>query len=685
MSTKDFLVELGTEELPPKALKTLSEAFQTGIEKGLKEAGLNYKRIQSHAAPRRLAVLVTDLEEHQADRTQTIDGPPRQAAFGSDGQPTQAALGFARKCGVDLSDVDQTGPKLRFVQTIKGQATASLIPDIVSNSLDSLPIPKRMRWAARREEFVRPTQWLVMLFGDEVVDCEILTQKAGRESRGHRFHNPAPVYISSPANYVEDLRSAHVLADFTERKQFIANKVAELAKQNQGKAIVPEDLLNEVTALVEWPVPLVCRFEERFLQVPQEALISTMQDNQKYFCLLDEAGKLLPLFITIANIDSKNPTQIIEGNEKVVRPRLTDAEFFFKQDLKQPLEAFNERLKNVVFQAKLGTVYDKATRVSQLAAIVAQEIGADIKQAARAGILSKADLATEMVGEFPEMQGVAGYYYALTGGEANDVALALNEQYMPRNMGGELPSTLVGASVAIADKLDTLVGIFGIGMLPTGSKDPYALRRAALGILRILIEKRLELNLSELVDQAITLYGDSIENKALNTQVLDFIFDRLRARYEDEGINITTYQAVRALKPFSPLDFDQRVQAVEAFRSLPEAAPLSFANKRVQSILEKVTPQDIAASVEASLLQEKEEIALAEAVKQLESKVSQLSADRNYTEALNCLSSLQVLLDAFFDHVFVNAEDMKVRANRYALLAQIRQLFLGIADISLLD
>lgn len=685
MSTKDFLVELGTEELPPKALKTLSEAFQTGIEKGLKEAGLNYKRIQSYAAPRRLAVLVTDLEEHQADRTQTIDGPPRQAAFGSDGQPTQAALGFARKCGIDLSDVDQTGPKLRFVQTIKGQATASLLPDIVSNSLDSLPIPKRMRWAARREEFVRPTQWLVMLFGDEVVDCEILTQKAGRESRGHRFHNPAPVHISSPANYVEDLRSAHVLADFAERKQFIANKVAEFAKQNQGKAIVPEDLLNEVTALVEWPVPLVCRFEERFLQVPQEALISTMQDNQKYFCLLDEAGKLLPLFITVANIDSKDPTQIIEGNEKVVRPRLTDAEFFFKQDLKQPLEAFNERLKNVVFQAKLGTVYDKATRVSQLAAIVAQEIGADIKQAARAGILSKADLATEMVGEFPEMQGVAGYYYALTGGEANDVALALNEQYMPRNMGGELPPTLVGASVAIADKLDTLVGIFGIGMLPTGSKDPYALRRAALGILRILIEKRLELNLSELVDQAITLYGDRIENKALNTQVLDFIFDRLRARYEDEGINITTYQAVRALKPVSPLDFDQRVQAVEAFRSLPEAAPLSFANKRVQSILEKVTPQDIAASVEASLLQEKEEIALAEAVKQLESKVSQLSADRNYTEALNCLSSLQVLLDAFFDHVFVNAEDMKVRANRYALLAQIRQLFLGIADISLLD
>lgn len=685
MSAKDFLVELGTEELPPKALKSLSDAFQAGIEKGLKEAGLSYKNIHAYAAPRRLAVLVRDLEEHQADRTQAIDGPPKQAAFSADGQPTQAALGFARKCGVELSEVDQTGPKLRFIQTIKGQETISLLPSIVNNALDNLPIPKRMRWAARREEFVRPTQWLVMLFGDTVVDCEILTQKAGRESRGHRFHNPNPVYISSPARYVEDLRSAHVLVDFAERKQLIANRVTELAKQNQGTAIVPDDLLNEVASLVEWPVPLVCSFEERFLQVPQEALISTMQDNQKYFCLLDGAGKLLPLFITVANIESKDPAQIISGNEKVVRPRLTDAEFFYKQDLKQPLEAFNERLKNVVFQAKLGTVYDKAARVSELAAVVAEKIGADAKQAARAGILSKADLATEMVGEFPEMQGIAGYYYALAGGEPKDVALALNEQYMPRNMGGELPSTLVGCSVAIADKLDTLVGIFGIGMLPTGSKDPYALRRAALGILRILLEKRIELDLSEAVAKAIALYGDRVDNKELSTQVLDFIFDRLRARYEDEGINITTYQAVRALKPVSPLDFDQRVQAVELFRSLPEAAPLSFANKRVQSILEKATAQDIASAVDASLLQEKEEIALAEAVKKLESKVSQLSKQRHYQEALNELSTLQVLLDAFFDKVFVNAEDLRVRANRYALLAQIRQLFLGIADISLLD
>ncbi|MFD1260928.1 glycine--tRNA ligase subunit beta [Entomomonas asaccharolytica] len=685
MSTQDFLVELGTEELPPKALKSLAEAFQKGIEKGLKDAGLNYQTSHYYAAPRRLAVLVEALEEQQADRTINVDGPPIQAAFTAEGEPTQAALGFARKCGVELSAIDQSGAKLRFAQTIKGQATASLLPDIIRSALDNLPIPKRMRWAARREEFVRPTQWLVMLLGNQVIDCEILAQKAGCESRGHRFHNPAPVYISSPKSYVEDLRSAHVLADFTERKQLIADKVAELAKQNNGKAIVPNGLLEEVTALVEWPVPLVCSFEERFLEVPQEALISTMQDNQKYFCLLDEQGKLLPLFITVANVDSKDPSQVITGNEKVVRPRLTDAEFFFKQDLKQPLEQFNERLKNVVFQAKLGTVYDKAVRVSKLAGYVAEKLGTNVEQARRAGILSKTDLATEMVGEFPEMQGIAGYYYALAGGEAKDVALALNEQYMPRNMGGELPTTLVGCSVAIADKLDTLVGIFGIGMLPTGSKDPYALRRAALGILRILLEKRLELNLAEMVQRAVDLYGYQVEPKGLAEQVLDFIFDRLRARYEDEGINITTYQAVRALKPMSPLDFDQRVQAVEHFRKLPEAQALSFANKRVYSILEKTSQQEIATAINPVLLLEKQENALADAIKRLEESVPKLSAARDYSKALDQLASLQTLLDDFFEHVFVNVEDSQVRANRYALLARIRQLFLGIADISLLD
>lgn len=489
MSAQDFLVELGTEELPPKALATLGDAFLAGIEKGLQAAGLNYTGKQVYAAPRRLAVLIRQLDVQQPDRSINIDGPPLQAAF-KDGEPTQAALGFAKKCGVDLSEIDQSGAKLRFSQHIPGKSTVGLLPTIVEDSLNDLPIPKRMRWAASREEFVRPTQWLVMLLGDQVVDCTILSQKAGRESRGHRFHHPENVVITTPANYVEDLRKAYVLADFAERRELISKRTAELAMQQEGTAIVPPALLDEVTALVEWPVPLVCSFEERFLEVPQEALITTMQDNQKYFCLLDSEGKLLPRFITVANVESRDPKQIVQGNEKVVRPRLTDAEFFFKQDKKQPLATFNERLKNVVFQAQLGTVYDKAERVSRLAAFIAPLIGGDAQRAGRAGLLSKCDLATEMVGEFPEMQGVAGYYYALNDGEPQDVALALNEQYMPRGAGAELPQTLTGAAVAIADKLDTLVGIFGIGMLPTGSKDPYALRRAALGVLRILIEKQ---------------------------------------------------------------------------------------------------------------------------------------------------------------------------------------------------
>ncbi|MGE8390687.1 MAG: glycine--tRNA ligase subunit beta, partial [Pseudomonas sp.] len=441
MSAQDFLVELGTEELPPKALATLGDAFLAGIEKGLQAAGLNYTGKQVYAAPRRLAVLIRQLDVQQPDRSINIDGPPLQAAF-KDGEPTQAALGFAKKCGVELSEIDQSGAKLRFSQHIPGKETASLLPTIVEDSLNDLPIPKRMRWAASREEFVRPTQWLVMLLGDQVVDCTILSQQAGRESRGHRFHHPENVVITTPANYVEDLRKAYVLADFAERRELIAKRTAELAMQQEGTAIVPPALLDEVTALVEWPVPLVCSFEERFLEVPQEALITTMQDNQKYFCLLDSEGKLLPRFITVANVESRDPQQIVQGNEKVVRPRLTDAEFFFKQDKKQPLATFNERLKNVVFQAQLGTVYDKAERVSRLAAFIAPLIGGDAQRASRAGLLSKCDLATEMVGEFPEMQGVAGYYYALNDGEPQDVALALNEQYMPRGAGAELPQTL---------------------------------------------------------------------------------------------------------------------------------------------------------------------------------------------------------------------------------------------------
>jgi glycyl-tRNA synthetase beta chain len=683
MSAHDFLVELGTEELPPKALKSLGDAFLAGIEKGLKSAGLGYTASRVYAAPRRLAVLVEQLEEQQADRSMNLDGPPIQAAFDADGNPTQAALGFARKCGVNIADIDRSGAKLRFAQHIPGQPAVNLLPTIVQDSLNDLPIPKRMRWAARRDEFVRPTQWLVMLFGDAVVDCEILAQKAGRVSRGHRFHANRDVRISSPASYAEDLRSAFVLADFDERREIISRRVDELAAAEQGKAIVPPALLDEVTALVEWPVPLVCSFEERFLDVPQEALITTMQDNQKYFCLLDGNGKLLPRFITVANIESKDPAQIVSGNEKVVRPRLTDAEFFFKQDKKQKLEGFNQRLANVVFQAQLGSVFDKAQRISALAGFIARAVGGDAQRAARAGLLSKCDLATEMVGEFPEMQGIAGYYYALNDGEPQDVALALNEQYMPRGAGAELPSTLTGAAVAVADKLDTLVGIFGIGMLPTGSKDPYALRRAALGVLRILIEKGLDLDLAAAVDFAVAQYAGKIKTDGLAAQVLEFIFDRLRARYEDEGIEVAVYQAVRAVNPTSPLDFDQRVQAVQTFRKLPQAAALAAANKRVSNLLSKAEG-GVAAQVEAHYFDNPSEFALHAAIQQADQAVQPLAAARQYSEALAKLASLREPVDAFFEAVLVNAEDARVRANRYALLARLRGLFLGVADISLL-
>ena len=683
MSAQDFLVELGTEELPPKTLSSLAEAFLAGIEKGLQNAGLTYSAKQVYAAPRRLAVLITDLAIQQPDRSINLDGPPRQAAFDADGNPTQAALGFAKKCGVDLSEIDQSGPKLRYSQNIVGKPTSSLLPTIVEDSLNDLPIAKRMRWGARKEEFVRPTQWLVMLFGDQVVDCTILAQRAGRMSRGHRFHHPEDVRISSPASYLTDLRAANVLADFNERRQIISKRVEELATLQEGTAIVPPSLLDEVTGLVEWPVPLVCSFEERFLEVPQEALITTMQDNQKYFCLLDADGKLLPRFITVANIESSDPAQIISGNEKVVRPRLTDAEFFFKQDKKQKLETFNDRLKNVVFQAQLGSVFDKAERVSRLAAFIAPRIGGDAQRATRAGLLSKCDLATEMVGEFPEMQGVAGYYYAKADGEPEDVALALNEQYMPRGAGAELPTTLTGAAVAIADKLDTLVGIFGIGMLPTGSKDPYALRRAALGILRILIEKKLDLDLIETVKFAVAQFGAKVKTAGLPEQVLEFIFDRLRARYEDEGVEVAVYLSVRALQPGSALDFDQRVQAVQAFRKLPQAAALAAVNKRVSNLLSKAEG-NVANTVEPKYFDNANEFSLYSAIQQADHAVQPMAAERQYSESLARLATLREPVDAFFEAVMVNAEDPNVRANRYALLARLRGLFLGVADISLL-
>ena len=684
MTTQPFLVELGCEELPPKSLKILAESFLAGIEAGLKQAGLAYEGARYYAAPRRLAVHIDSLALQQPDRVLTVDGPPVKAAFDANGNPTQAALGFAKKNGIDISEVDRSGEKLRYSRQVKGESATALITTIINQSLAQLPIAKRMRWGANKVEFVRPVQWLVMLLGGDIVDGEVLGFKAGRVSRGHRFHAPAPITLNHANDYLAALKEAYVIADFAERQASILQQVTDLATKENGKALIPAALLDEVTGLVEYPVPLVCSFEERFLHVPQEALISTMQDNQKYFCLVDAKGKLLPRFITVANIQSSNPKFIVEGNEKVVRPRLTDAEFFFKQDQKVKLESRNERLKTVVFQAQLGTVYEKAERISELAAFIAAQIGGDVALAQRAGILSKCDLATEMVGEFPELQGIAGYYYAQHDGEQGDVALALNEQYLPKFSGDVLPSTATGLAVAIADKLDTLVGIFGINQPPTGSKDPFGLRRAAIGLLRIIIEKELTLDITVLSQQAVNAYGSKLSNANTVNEVFEFLLGRYRAMYEEQNIGVDVIQAVQTLKPTQPLDFDRRIKAVANFRNLAEAEALAAANKRVANILSKdgVT---VTGAVDNSLLSEAAEQTLAAQVAKLQSELTPLFAAGDYTPALTALAALRAPIDSFFDTVMVNADDLAIRQNRLNLLASLRALFLAVADISQLQ
>lgn len=684
MNSRDFLVELGTEELPPKALRKLRDEFADEVVAGIEKAGLPHGAVRPFAAPRRLAVIVEAVGVTQPDRILSMDGPPVKAAFDANGNPTQAALGFAKKNGVDIADLDRAGEKLRFVRQVKGEPAVALLPGIVQDALDKLPVPKRMRWGARRIEFVRPTQWLVMLFGNEIINGEILGQKAGNLSRGHRFHHPAAVPISTPQQYIPALRAARVIADFDARREHIRDAVQTLAANHGATPLMPDALLDEVTALVEWPVPLACTFEKRFLDVPQEALISTMQDNQKYFCLVDKQGKLLPVFITVANIDSPHPEYIVAGNEKVVRPRLTDAEFFYRQDLKVPLAQRNERLKTVVFQAKLGTTYAKAERISHLAAGIARRIGGNRDDAALAGLLCKADLATELVGEFPELQGIAGRYYASAEKLPPEVAAALDEQYLPRFAGDRLPQTKTGAAVALADKLDTLAGIFGINQPPTGDKDPFALRRATLGVLRIVIEREFDLDLADLVEDAVQLLAEKLENRNTREDVLEFIAGRYLAYFAEQGIATDTVQAVLAVGATRPLDVARRVQAVQAFRALPEAAALAAANKRVANILAK-DGAAAATCIDKSLLIEAAEQALAARVAVLTIELEPLFAKGSYAAALGALAGLRVEIDTFFDKVMVNAENPQVRANRLALLAQLRGLFLRTADIGLLQ
>ncbi len=686
---KDLLIELGTEELPPKALPTLSAAFTRGVVEGLKEKGLSFGEVRSFASPRRLGVLVSSLDTHQADKEVARRGPALQAAFDDDGRPTRAAEGFARSCGVSVDDLERVetekGAWLYFRSVQQGQATSALVPEIVESSLAGLPIPKRMRWGAGEEQFVRPVHWLVLLFGDEVIPATILGAEAGRETRGHRFHHPDPLTLDAPADYAGLLeREGHVVADFARRREIIREQVEKTAAELGGRALIDDALLDEVTALVEWPVALAGGFEEKFLEVPHETLITTMQDNQKYFAVFDENGRLLPHFITIANIESRNPAVVIEGNERVIRPRFADAVFFWEQDQKQKLADRLESLKSILFQQKLGTLYDKSQRVRTLAAHIAAAIGADVAKAERAAELAKCDLMTDMVGEFPKLQGIAGRYYAEIDGEAPEVAAALDEQYMPRHAGDALPATSTGKVLALADKFDTLVGIFGIGQKPTGAKDPFALRRAALGVLRIIIEGKLPLDLRDLYEKAAALLGDRIDEADAVESCLDYTLERLKAYYQEQGVEVDVIDAVLAQKPTAPLDFDRRVRAVSAFRKLEQAESLAAANKRIGNILKKVE-QPLPEEVGEALLVEPAEQALHAQLRELRGEVTALFEAGDYEPALMKLAGLREAVDRFFDDVMVMAEDAALQRNRLALLNQLRGLFLRVADLSRLQ
>ena len=688
MTTQNFLVEIGTEELPPKALKTLATSFADNVEAELKQAGLTFDKIEWFAAPRRLAVKVLNLATQQPSKEIEKRGPAVSAAFDAEGKPTKAAEGWARGCGITVEQAERIatdkGEWLVHRAKIEGQPTKNLLNDIVANALAKLPIPKPMRWADKTVQFIRPVHTVTMLLGDELIEGEILGVASARTIRGHRFLGEKEFEIQHADQYPQLLREkGSVVADFNERKAEILAKSQAKATALGGVADIEESLLEEVTSLVEYPNVLAAKFEERFLAVPAEALVYTMKGDQKYFPIYDKDGKLLPHFIFVSNINPKEPTAIIEGNEKVVRPRLTDAEFFFKTDLKQKLVDRLPRLETVLFQQQLGTLKDKTDRIEQLAGEIAKQIGADEAKAKRAGLLSKCDLMTNMVFEFTDTQGVMGMHYARHDGEDEEVAVALNEQYMPRFAGDELPKSLVASAVALADKFDTLTGIFGIGQAPKGSADPFALRRAALGALRIIVEKNLPLDLEDLVKKSAALFGDKLTNKNVVADVVDFMLGRFRAWYQDEGIAVDVIQAVLARRPTRPADFDARVRAVSHFRTLDSAEALAAANKRVSNILAKA---DAAiGEINLTACVEPAEKALAEAVLALRTEVKPLIAQGDYTAVLDKLANLRAPVDNFFDNVMVNAEDPALRQNRLAILNTLQGLFLQVADISVLQ
>ncbi|KJG12768.1 glycine--tRNA ligase subunit beta [Photobacterium iliopiscarium] len=688
MTDKNFLIELGTEELPPKALRTLAEAFAANFEAELKAANLPHQGIKWYAAPRRLALKVTALAENQPDRIVEKRGPAIAAAFDAEGNATKAAQGWARGNGITVDQAERMitdkGEWLLFKQEVKGQPAQTLLPELAAAALAKLPIPRPMRWGNKDTQFIRPVKTLTMLLGEELIEGTILGVASARTIRGHRFMGEAEFTIDNADQYPAILEErGKVMADYDARKAIILADAKKAADAVGGIADLDDELVEEVTSLVEWPVVLTASFEEEFLKVPSEALVYTMKGDQKYFPVYDTEGKLIPKFIFVSNIISKDPSQVISGNEKVVRPRLADAEFFFNTDLKSKLVDRLPQLETAIFQQQLGTIKDKTDRITELAGYIAEKIGADVTNAKRAGLLAKCDLMTSMVFEFTETQGVMGMHYARHDGEAEDVALALNEQYMPRFAGDQLPSTGVSSAVAMADKLDTIVGIFGIGQAPKGS-DPFALRRASLGVLRIIVENGYDLDLVDLVAKAHSLFGDKLTNATVDSDVIEFMLGRFRAWYQDAGFSIDVIQAVLAMHPTQPSDFDKRVKAVSHFRELDAAESLAAANKRVGNILAKFDGE-LPTTVDNSLLVEAAEKELAAKVETVVATLAPVFAAGDYQQALTELASLREPVDAFFDNVMVMADDEQLKVNRLALLNLLRNQFLQVADISLLQ
>jgi glycyl-tRNA synthetase beta chain len=688
MSQENLLIELGTEELPPKSLRKLAESFASNVEAELIKAELSFEKVEWLASPRRLAVVVTQLASAQADKVVEKRGPAVNIAFDDNGVATQAAQGWARSNGITVDQTERLvtdkGEWLLFKSSVTGQHINELIPGIAATALGKLPIAKPMRWGSESTQFIRPIHTVTMLFGRDLIQGELLGVTSDRIIRGHRFMGEHELTLAHADDYESLLDdSGKVIVNYERRKAIIREQVEAVAAYENGVAAIDEDLLEEVTSLVEWPVTLVGSFEEKFLAVPSEALISTMKDNQKYFPVLDKEGNLLPRFIFVSNIVSRDPKQVVSGNEKVIRPRLADAEFFFETDKKKTLESRLASLSTVLFQQQLGTLKEKSERISAVAEKVAVKIEANAQHAQRAGLLSKADLMSDMVMEFPDVQGVMGMYYARFDGEHEEVAIALNEQYLPRFAGDTLPTSLVACAVSIADKLDTLVGIFGIGQAPKGDKDPFALRRAAIGLLRIMTDKNLDLDIVDLAEIAKEQYTDKLTNENVVNDVVDFLFARFRATYQAGGYSVELIQSVLERRPTKPVDFEKRIKAVAKFQTLPEAAPIAAANKRISNILAKVT-ENIANDVDTGLLQEDAEKVLVATLSSLESKLSVLFAQGDYEAALFELASLQAPVDAFFDSVMVMADDPAIKQNRLALLNRLRNLFLQIADVSVL-